>query len=271
MAIKRWMTWLMAAAIVTAVWVAPRTFAKVTDIERRIENAWRFFGAGLHEVGIDELEAAEKGAPANPEVALGLAVAYDAMGRWDDAAAHYEKVIALDKTYGPVAALLGDMQVRRGRFADAAKAYARALAAQSDLAKAQFGMGLVAESLGAQGKWPVALGDPVLEKAAGLSADWRQEAVGHYKRTLELAPDKVEAYLRLGVLLLGSDDANGALAQLKAGAKINGHIPEMYYQMGRAYEALGRPQAAIKAYERSLDLAPNYTQAQTRLKALRQP
>lgn len=109
--------------------------------------------------------------------------------------------------------------------------------------------------------------DPMVDARAAfelglsLEATAPVEAEQAYREAMRLAPDFVDPYLNLGVLLI--DDGRGADAvALYRRAIQRGHADALlYFNLGVAYEDLGQPGQALDCYETSIHLAPEMADA----------
>jgi len=144
--------------------------------------------AGLHKTAISEYEAAEKSAPEKDPnlhmVLANLAQAYELSGRYDEAAANYEKAIALKPNQVAYYQGLGTSLARAGKVAEAGAACEKVVAT---------------------------------DKATGVAC-WRnvgivlynsnrlKEAVEPFRRATQLEPNHAETWYFLGASLLAAMD-----------------------------------------------------------------
>jgi len=142
--------------------------------------------AGLQKTAIGEYEAAQKAAPEKDpnlhKVLANLAQAYEFSGRYDDAAATYEKAIALKPTEVGYYVNWGTLLARSGKVPEAGAACEKAVA---------------------------------MDKASGASC-WRnvgivlynsnklKEAVEPFRRAAQLDPSYAEAWYLLGASLVAA-------------------------------------------------------------------
>ena len=69
-----------------------------------------------------------------------------------------------------------------------------------------------------------------------------------------MAPDSAPARLALGISLLQTGQAAAAVTELEEAARLEPRMRQAYYQLGRAYQALGRPAEAEAAFARAQEL-----------------
>ena len=107
---------------------------------------------------------------------------------------------------------------------------------------------------------------------AATAADWFAHAVRtetsdkagaevSYRRTIALAPDHVDAYLNLGVLLCDSGRSAEAIALYRSALE---HCPDealLHFNAGVAFEDEDQPELALARYEACLRLTPKFADA----------
>ena len=79
-----------------------------------------------------------------------------------------------------------------------------------------------------------------------------EQAVGHYRRSLELKPDLFEAELNLGILLLRLQRNSEASPLLQTAAKQRPGQPKLQRYLGDSYLVAGDYTAAAEAYGAAL-------------------
>jgi Tfp pilus assembly protein PilF len=89
-----------------------------------------------------------------------------------------------------------------------------------------------------------------------------------FTAALQVYPDKQNSLLGRGMVEYREGNLDGAVRDLTHAAQI-GPSAAADFWLGRALEDKGQPQAASLAYQAALQLAPNMTEAQQRLDALR--
>jgi tetratricopeptide (TPR) repeat protein len=183
-----------------------------------------------------------------PEIALAMTNSLDAyryyslaleqtqMFQFPEAIALLEKALVLDTQFAMAYARIGYVYAVRWGQGDKAKPY---------FAKA------------------IALGDRLSHKERLFIAAWSANAnydsdtaIRTYKELLEQNPLEIEAYQRLGWLLLAQERYDETLEILKQGAVIDPDAKDLYNAMGDVYLRLGRYEEAQTAFERYIQLAP---------------
>jgi tetratricopeptide (TPR) repeat protein/DNA-binding winged helix-turn-helix (wHTH) protein len=183
-----------------------------------------------------------------PEIALGMTNNLDAyryyslaleqtqMFQFPEAIELLEKAIALDTQFAMAYARIGYVYAVRWAQGDKAKPY---------FTKA------------------TELGDRLSNKERLFITAWSAQAnydsdtaIQTYKNLLEQYPLEIEAYQRLGWLLLYQERFDEALEVLKQGAVIDPDAKDFYNAMGDAYLMLSRAEESQAAFERYIQLAP---------------
>ncbi|HVA18102.1 MAG TPA: tetratricopeptide repeat protein [Candidatus Dormibacteraeota bacterium] len=84
----------------------------------------------------------------------------------------------------------------------------------------------------------------------------KDKAIAEYRKAIALDPKMVQAYLNLGISLLG-DDAKAAIAPLQKAAALNYGYAQGHYLLGTAEDRAGQSQNALKEYTIAVRLDPN--------------
>lgn len=99
------------------------------------------------------------------------------------------------------------------------------------------------------------------ELGVSLEATAPVEAEQAYREAIRLAPDVVDPYLNLGVLLIDAGRAADAVALYRRAIQRGHDDALLYFNLGVAYEDLGQPGQALDCYETSIHLAPEMADA----------
>jgi tetratricopeptide (TPR) repeat protein len=81
---------------------------------------------------------------------------------------------------------------------------------------------------------------------------------------------EIEVLLEVGQSYLLNKEYEEAIIKFTEALKMNPHEPEVYYYLGLAYEGAERLSEAIKMYEKTLTLDRDFSNAEMRLKELKQ-
>jgi Flp pilus assembly protein TadD len=161
------------------------------------------------------------------------------------ASGEYTKAIALEPSYEPALAGLGNVELNLGRAKEASQMFRQALQLKPDDVKTVTNYGTALQSLGEI-----------------------EAAKAQYERAISLAPGNDDAYCDLGVLLFQAGDADAAVLQFDLAAKINPSDPTPLFNLAAIYQKSGRPDLAVKLYERVLQLSPGDPDAIAALRSL---
>src|SRR5579875_975332 len=172
----------------------------------------------------------------------GLALA--AAGRGDEAAAHYERALALKSDYVEALANFAHLRLIQRRSDEAIALCKRALAHNPDYAEAQ-----------------LTLGNALREQ------NRLDEAIACYERTLVLRPDFAEACNNLGNALLETEQLDAAAQQLQRAIALRPDFAEAQNSLGVVRDRQGDHARAIECFERALKLTPDDAEVHNNLGA----
>ena len=131
---------------------------------------------------------------------------------------------------------------KAGRLAEAAKGYARHLAAHPDD--------------------PVALNNAA---AAAMQLGDAALAIRHFERLVALDPQRAVGYNNLGYALIQVGRSNEAIRALERAIQLDPRFALAHGNLGIAYENVSRRTEAIAEFERALALEPGYADAAANL------
>jgi Flp pilus assembly protein TadD len=130
--------------------------------------------------------------------------------------------------------------------AEAVLSFMEAVRLDPDLAEAHFRLALGFESLG---------------KGEEAESEYKK-AVAAYKKYLDDNPDDSEAHYALGQTYAGLSQYSEAIREYREATKLKEDDPDIYYDLGFAYSKLAQYDAAAAAFEKSLEIDPDYYRAQ---------
>ena len=87
------------------------------------------------------------------------------------------------------------------------------------------------------------------------------QAIGSYKKAIELNPDYAEAHSNMGIAYKGADDLLAAIKSFKRAIKIRPDFAEAYNNMGLALKDKGDTEAAIECYKQATKIKPDFFEA----------
>ncbi len=202
---------------------------------------------GRHQEAVDELEFVLERVPAANRLHYPLALAYRGLGDRDQARQHLAQrgtvgvkppdplVEGLQdlKQGERVHLLRGRMAFGAGRYREAAEAFAAAVEALPESARARVNLGT---TLGL-------LGDSEAAKA-------------QYREALKLAPDNPTAHFNLGSLLAREGTATEAVRHLRLAVAVDEDDPGARVELARVLKQSGQPAEARQHYARAVELDP---------------
>lgn len=165
-----------------------------------------------------------------------------ALGQPGQAAASYQKLIALLPDNAAAIANLGDALTALSRTGEAVDCYRKAIALNPGLAKAHNNMGNALMKLGDV-----------------------QGAVQSFSRAGEVEPGLVDAHANLGLALVKLGKPQEGAAACERAMAVKADFPLAYVNMAHALDATGRTDEAIANLEKAITLAPHHIGAYSNL------
>jgi Tfp pilus assembly protein PilF len=172
------------------------------------------------------LEEALKVFPDSPRLWFALGLAHFKQDKDEESARALTRAIELDPKFAPAYAYLGMSKVKGGHYDEGLALYEKALGSDPQLAVVHY---LIADTL---------------LKQVGADA---ARIESHLKRAVELDAGFAPAHLVLAKHLIRTDRWAEAVAELEKVTSLDPEAAEAYYQLGRAYGRLRRPEEAKTA------------------------
>jgi len=195
-----------------------------------------YLGSSQYNSAMREFLEAERLTPDDPRVHFLLGIAYHGRGLDEKAIGAFQRSIDLNPDDPAVHNFLGAIYLGKGRPDDAIASFNRALSnplydtpamALYNLGRAYFEKGQYDPALryyrDAAAREPDTILMPLIEKDVGrvwLAKDDPEEAVHHFRKSVELAPSLVESHYWLGVCYQKQRRAGEAAAAFQAAAKL---------------------------------------------------
>jgi Flp pilus assembly protein TadD len=197
-----------------------------------------------------------------------LAASLAGQGRFKDAIAAYERLLAAHPSDARTLNSLGATFESSGDWQQARKRYADAIAARPDACDARFNLARLdlrheqATEAESQFRAMIAQCPPDATAHSGLGValsgeNRTQEAEAEFRQALAIDPDDSTALHNLGVLALEAGDLRQAEAQLEAALRQQPGDADAHQQLAAAYAQSGRLPDAIAQLRQAIRLAPD--------------
>jgi protein O-mannosyl-transferase len=191
--------------------------------------------------------------PPNLHIEYNLGLAMGGSGRYDEAAAHFEKTLQIDPNFYDGLVGMGVTRTLQGRLPEAIEYFQAAIRSQPDAPKAHVQLAL---------------------------ALWKQNrdqaAVEEMRRALQFAPKDADIRADFGLALELVGRMPEAIEQLHEALRLNPNSAEAHNNLGLALLASGKPRESIPEFEAALRLKPelkgaadNLRRGQTQLSSQR--
>ena len=235
------LTWLQSRQYVDAETLYRETIA-------RNPGAWMAYnnlGALRLENGGDAKEAATLIEDSlriysdNAEAHNNLGVAFQRLGRLDDAENQHREAMRLFPTYAEAYNNLGIVAEQQGRLEEAIKYYTTALTLQRherNRAESHHNLGSVLQKLGRN-----------------------DEAIAQIREALRIRPDYADAHGNLGTALLQSGRTDEAIAEYREALRLKPGYAEARNNLGTVLARTGRLDEAVAEFQETLRLKPDAT------------
>lgn len=155
------------------------------------------------------------------------AEAFESQGRWEQAAAEYQKILDQNANVPGIHFRLGRVALSKGESdantEEAKKEFEHELKIDPSNAAAEFSLGEIARR----------------------AAQW-DEAIAHFSTAARLDSGFAEAYLALGMSLASAEKFAEAVAPLEKYVKMVPDDPAGHYQLAIAYDRTGRKESAAR-------------------------
>jgi len=171
--------------------------------------------------------------PKSPEVLLDYASVLDALGRYDEALATFDKVLSIKRRSLDAYNNRGIVLEKLGRDEEALESFQSALTIKSNSADVLYNQGSVLTKLGRYG-----------------------EALKSFERALSIKPTYAKAHIQCGVAHAELKRFDEAIACYDRALAITPDFIEAINNRGAALEQLGRYEDALKSYEHALAINP---------------
>jgi len=171
--------------------------------------------------------------PPNLRIEHNLGVALAVSDRYDEAAAHFEKALQIDRNFYDGLVVMGVTRAHQGRLPEAIEYFQAAIRSQPDAPKAH------------------------VQLAHALWTQKRdQAALEEMLRASQFAPKDGEIRADLGLALELAGRTPEAIEELHEALRLNPNSAEAHNNLGLALLASGKPRESIPEFEAALRLKP---------------
>ncbi|MBS4095598.1 MAG: tetratricopeptide repeat protein [Sulfuricella sp.] len=225
-----------------------------------------------HALAVELIGKATRFRSNDPNYFSNLGLAYLALGRLDEAATSFRKVLALKPDHAEAHFNLGNLLSNQGKTEQACISYRNTLAIETSHSGANNNLGAMLCVLGkrdeAEGYLRRALAaDPTYADAhcnlAHLHMDRgdMEHAIAAFRQVLTLASHNADACFNLGILLKQRGQTEEATACLRKTVTLSPDNAEAHFQLGTLLDAQGQPEDAASSYEKAVSLDPRHAPA----------
>jgi tetratricopeptide (TPR) repeat protein len=188
--------------------------------------------------------------PPNLHIEHNLGVALAVSGRYDEAAAHFEKALQIDPNFYDGLVVMGVTRAHQGRMPEAIEYFRTAIHSQPDVPKArvQLAHALWKENRDEAAVEEMSRASQLAPKDANIRADFGlalelvgkiPEAIEQLHEALRLNPNNAEAHNNLGLALLASRNARESIPEFEAALRLKPELKGAADNLRRAQAQLG--------------------------------
>ncbi|VVB97609.1 Photosystem I assembly protein Ycf3 [uncultured archaeon] len=188
---------------------------------------------GRYDEAIEELQCALDLDPGYIEAHNNLAIAYEHTGRTEEAIAELGHALRLNPQYVEAHSNLGNIYAGQGRFEGGIEELKEALRIKPGYAPAHNALGTIFTE---QGK--------------------EQEAIEEFREAIRIDPGYAPAHNNLGNAYAGQGKYDEALREFEEALRLVPEFPEAYHGIGSVYYNLGSYDRASRAFMKAVYLAP---------------
>lgn len=183
-----------------------------------------------------------KDAPGSPFARYSLGIAYEALGKFENAAQEFQKAVEMRPDYPEAHNNLGIVYDQMGRTEDALREYLLVLKTGPENTRVHNNLGILYEKKGEV-----------------------DHALREYQSAVKLDPGNVHAFTNLGLLYRKLNRPEDSLKAFRSAIVLKENDPILHNNLGTVYFMQQRFDAALPEFERALALKPDYAEAHNNL------
>ncbi|MGD9538126.1 MAG: tetratricopeptide repeat protein [Alphaproteobacteria bacterium] len=210
--------------------------------------------------------------PAQPAALNNRGNALQALGRFAEAVASYDRAIACRSDYAHAFNNRGNALLKLGRRDEALASYDQAIALKPDHAEAFYNRGNLLHELGRHEEAAASCDQAIALRPDHAQAHYNrgnalrelgryEEALASYDRAIALAPRDAQALYNRGIVLQELERHEEAVADYGRAIAVAAGYVDAFYNRGNALHELGRDEEAVASYDRAIALKPDHTRA----------
>ena len=199
--------------------------------------------------------------PSLPEAHNGLGVALLGQRKREEAIAEFSSAVHLKPDYAEAHNNLGFAFAQQDKLGQAAAQFQEALRIKPDYADAKANLAAISPRQSGSGSAPSALAgaaDGEYRLATALASQGKaEEAIGHFRKALQIQPDSAEVNNGLGFLLANQKNFDEAMGHYRKAIQARPNYAEAHFNLAISLVNSGRIDDAIHEYLEVERIQPN--------------
>lgn len=212
------------------------------NTEARLAWAASLFACGSQDRALEQLERAYEQQPNDSRILFGIGYYYERIGQQENAVEYYVKSATAKPYLRRARQRLGAIRLHDNDYAGAIAEYEELLREHPEDVSVYLFLGQMY-----------------------LYMQEYQKAIEAFERAITIEPDNFELHDDYIESLVQSGRIGEAIEQMHTLIDEQGEFPDNYLRLADLYSSVGNDEAAVRHYERSLELHPGYLEAAVKL------